>query len=214
MSEATFYTADQGESIESIASKYGHFWQTLWNDPQNADLKTKRKTPHVLYPGDVVFVPALRPRQESAPTGTRTTFKRKGVPSRLRLVFLVEGKPKAGAAYVLTVDDDPPIEGTTNGSGGVDEPMDPCAESATLHFTDDPDDLVYTLNLRYLNPVDTPSGARERLRNLGYGGGDPGDDLDDDLGAAIAEFQEDNGMEPTGQLDDATSSKLKEKHAC
>jgi hypothetical protein len=202
MSEGTSYTVRQGESVESIATQFGHFWQTVWNDPQNADLKAKRKSPHLLFPGDVVFVPALRLRQESLPTGKRTTFKRKGVPSRLRVAFLVANKPRAGAAYVLVVD------------GVVDQPIDPCAQSATLHFTDDPDDVVYTLDLRYLNPVDTPSGARERLRNLGYGGGDPGDDVDDDLGAALAEFQEDHGMKPTGELDDATRAKLEEKHAC
>ena len=38
------YTIGDGESLISVAVKdYGFFWQTIWNHPENAVLKDKRK---------------------------------------------------------------------------------------------------------------------------------------------------------------------------
>jgi hypothetical protein len=204
----------QGESTESIAADNGHFWQTLWNHPQNADLKKLRKDPHILFPGDVIYVPPLRPREEAAPTTRRTTFKRKGIPSNFKVRFLDDGKPRAGAAYVLTIDDGSPIKGATDGDGTVAHSVSPDAQTATVHFVDDTPDIVFTFSLRYLNPVDTPSGMRERLRNLGYPAGPPGDDVDLPLEGALALFQEEHGLPATGEGDAKTQQKLTEIHKC
>jgi hypothetical protein len=210
----TRHEVAHGESTESIAADNGHFWETLWNAPENAELKKLRKDPHILLPGDVIFVPALRPREEAAPTTKRTTFKRKGIPSKLKVRFLDDGKPRAGAAYTLSIDDGAPIKGTTDGDGVLTQPVAPDANKAEVHFDDDTPDIVYTFSLRYLNPVDTPSGQRERLRNLGYPAGPPGDDVDVPLQAAIARFQEQNGLPATGEADAMTQQKLSEIHKC
>ena len=58
--------------------------------------------------------------------------------------------------------------------------------------------------------ADQLMGARLRLRNLGY---DPGTKLDDDPGdaptrAALLEFQIDQELPATGELDDATKKKI------
>lgn len=47
----------------TIAGIASHFkikggWQAVWNAPQNAALKARRKTPEHLQPGDKVYVPA------------------------------------------------------------------------------------------------------------------------------------------------------------
>ncbi len=45
-------------TIAGIASHYGiRNWQTVWNDPKNAQLRAKRKSPSNIQPGDTVFVP-------------------------------------------------------------------------------------------------------------------------------------------------------------
>ena len=49
------HTVQQGESVESIAHAAGHFWDTVWQHPDNAALRQLRRSPHVLLPGDVVF---------------------------------------------------------------------------------------------------------------------------------------------------------------
>jgi type VI secretion system secreted protein VgrG len=70
----------------------------------------------------------------------------------------------------------------------------------------------YTIELGSLAPAKSPRGAKERLKNLGYYSGP----IDDELGpggvAAVEWFQRDHELEPTGELDDKTVSKLEEVH--
>jgi len=76
----------QGECISSIAGKYGHFPETIWNDPANAQLKSKREDePNILYAGDVVVIPDKRLKEESGATDERHRFVKKGVPVQFRL---------------------------------------------------------------------------------------------------------------------------------
>ena len=88
---AEYYVVRQGDCIDSIAYDHGFFWQTLWNHPENAELKRKRKDPNILKEGDVVYIPDLRAKQESASTEQKHRFVRKAVPAKLRLRFM---KPK------------------------------------------------------------------------------------------------------------------------
>jgi type VI secretion system secreted protein VgrG len=64
-------------------------------------------------------------------------------------------------------------------------------------------------------PVTPPTdvkGAQVRLQNLGYRSGDATGILDDGTKKALASFQSDAGLPPTGMLDDATAAKLAETH--
>jgi len=46
-------------TISGIASHFGvKSWQSIWNDPHNAALKSRRKDPKLIQPGDKVWVPA------------------------------------------------------------------------------------------------------------------------------------------------------------
>ena len=52
------HTVEQGEHLSSIAAKYGfQKVATIWDHPDNAGLKSKRKNPHILLPGDKVVIP-------------------------------------------------------------------------------------------------------------------------------------------------------------
>jgi peptidoglycan hydrolase-like protein with peptidoglycan-binding domain len=51
-----------------------------------------------------------------------------------------------------------------------------------------------------------------RLRNLGYYWGRSQVEITGDLARALRDFQEDNGIEPSGRLDAATRAKLVEIH--
>lgn len=87
------YVVRTGDCIASIACDHGHVWETLWNEPANAELKSARTDPNVLLDGDRLTIPALRPRSEARATGQRHRFLRKGVPAKLRLRLLEERSP-------------------------------------------------------------------------------------------------------------------------
>ena len=40
------YTVKQGDCISSIADQMGFFWDTVWNDPNNEQLRNRRKNPN------------------------------------------------------------------------------------------------------------------------------------------------------------------------
>jgi hypothetical protein len=81
------YIVKQSDCIDSIAHRFGFFPDTLWKHPANSELKKLRKDPNVLQPGDTVEIPDLQLGEESCVTEEKHTFKRKGVPAKLRLVF-------------------------------------------------------------------------------------------------------------------------------
>ncbi len=95
------HSVEQGECLTSIAHQYGFFWQTLWNHPRNAELKQQRKSPNTLLPGDTVHIPDKRLKEEARETGSLHRFRVKGIPARLRLKLMWEGKPSANPKRVL-----------------------------------------------------------------------------------------------------------------
>jgi hypothetical protein len=44
-----------GDCLESIAARYGHNWQTIWNHPRNAAVKAARKSPNILFTGPAAY---------------------------------------------------------------------------------------------------------------------------------------------------------------
>jgi len=46
--------------LVKIAQEHDTTWQVIWNHPRNADHRAKRKSPDILYAGDVLHIPAER----------------------------------------------------------------------------------------------------------------------------------------------------------
>src|SRR5262249_36338014 len=121
-----------GDCLTSIAAEHGFFWETLWNLPENRDLKERRRDPFTLVPGDVVHVPDLRVRDFSRETGKTHRFQRRGVPAKLKLRLLSpDGKPRANLDYVLTVDG-VELTGVTDGDGRIERYIKPNARQGTV----------------------------------------------------------------------------------
>lgn len=233
---STKHVVRQGDCISSIAEKYGHFWETIWNHSDNADLKNVRQDPNVLLAEDVVMVPDVEEKQESGGTDERHRFKKKGVPAKIRLKIMREPPPDAGGSqesgdviqstastpqdetrpdlpYRLEIDGQV-TAGSTDGEGMIEFSIPPGArrgkvilEPNTTRAKEIP------LMLGALDPVSETRGVKQRLANLGFDCGNTNDDaLTEEAEAALRFFQEEYGLEVSGAVDDATRNKLKEIH--
>jgi hypothetical protein len=234
------------ECISSIAFEHGFYWETLWNHPNNANLKNERKDPNILDPDDVVHIPDLRLKEVTKPNEQDHKFKLKGL-VKLRLRILEEPKPKdppppppppdpSNPPKHLTVED-PQTEpekhediprknvpyrlsierrtftGQTDGDGMLEVVIPPNAKRGEL--TIDPgneNEATYKLKLGRLEPLSEISGIKIRLRNLGFDCGNLNDEEGPSFTAALGAFQEKNGLQKTGILNDETRAKLKEIH--
>ena len=205
-----------GDCLVRIAARYGFAdHQKLWEHPDNQGLSRKGRTPHALMPGDVVVVPDPEPKTVSLATGS--TYRCVAKVPRKQLALKLVGAQKeawANERYVLEVEGlHEPREGTTDQDGRLSEVVPLQAREATLTIRE----RKFRLRLGYMVPLpadeaESAAGAASRLRNLGY---EPGSAhrLDSPvMRMALALFQKDNGMEPTGQLDAATAGKLREVH--
>jgi hypothetical protein len=200
-----------GECIDSIAFKYGFFPETVWQHPQNEDLRDLREDPNILFAGDQVHIPDLRQKTESRPTNERHTFRRKGVPARFRIQLLDEGEPRADLRYVLVIDGGAVThEGTTDADGVVDVCLSPGARRGLLTLGHGEDEEEIELFFGRLDPVTEASGVRQRLFNLGFLADI--DATDEDLAAALRRFQAYHELEISGEADADTQAKLVEMH--
>lgn len=207
------YIVKQGECIDSIAFKHGHFWETLWNLSENTELKQKRKDPSVLFPGDEVFIPDKREKTESGATDQRHRFRKKGVPAYLRLQLLdEEDAPRAEVEYILNVDGSL-YQGKTDSEGYIEEvPISPKAQKATLSVVEDGEEIDYEFLLGYVDPIDEVSGQQERLSNLAYYSGPINGVYDEMTIDAVKAFQKKHKLKETGEMDSTTLEKLKQIH--
>lgn len=158
----TKYKVKQGDCISSIAFSFGFLPSTIWDHPDNAELKNRSKDLNVLAPGDVLTVPDKSTKELDCGTDQRHTFIRKATPVGLRVQLLDEGQPVAAEPYRLDVDGRL-LHGVTDGEGMIDEWIPNRAEKAFLYINDR---LQFHLDLGYLDPVGQESGVRKRLQNL------------------------------------------------
>lgn len=231
-----------GECINSIADLHGHFWETIWNDGGNADIKSKRKNADLLLPDDKLVIPPLDTTPESGATEKKHRFRRKGVPIELVIRVL-----KAGAddrKHALDPDKNKPWEYNDapkdNASAPADEP------EANQRYKLTIDNMLYEGTtdgdgvLKHKIPPSASSGrltlrpgtVDERVIELELGYMDPvtepmgaakrlnnlgfycglSEEMTPSIQSAIQRFQEAKGMSPSGNLDGATQNALQDAY--
>ncbi len=209
----TKYLVKDGDCISSIACKFGFFWQTIWSDAANAGLRDKRTDPHILQAGDVLVIPEKKIREESCATDAHHRFRRKGVPSVLRMVVMDCDEPLRNQPYVLSVDGKD-LRGTTDGDGKLEQPIPPNAKQALLIVGEGDERVEYEIDLGTIDPITTVTGVQARLGNLGFKLGPIDGVIGEETWRAIKSFCFEQGIDlpPKGTIDDTLRNKLKTVH--
>jgi hypothetical protein len=205
------HTVKQGECLTSIARQHGFRADTIWNHEKNKALRDKRKSPNILYAGDVVHLPDKEQKQLKVTPNATHQFKVQGKPPELRLCLLQGGKPVKDAQYTLSIDGverEPRKQKKTDGKGMVIATVSAAAQAATV--TVGKLGTVFQVKLGHLDPITEPTGVKARLRQLGYFPGPVEDGKADELfHVGVWLFQNNKGLVPTGVVNDATLDELK-----
>jgi hypothetical protein len=128
------HIVQQGECLPSIAKKYGFAdYRTIYDHPLNAEFKRKRPDPHVLQPGDVVWIPNKEQKQEQRSTEQIHRFQARKQDIEFKIQLTINFKPISNAPYKLEIATSgssssgsssgslykPVASGTTNADGWV-----------------------------------------------------------------------------------------------
>jgi N-acetylmuramoyl-L-alanine amidase len=206
------HTVAQGEHLSRIAREYGfRNFNTIWDHPQNAELKKKRANPNVLNPGDTLYIPDKEQKTVGRPTAQLHTFT---VPARKLMLRIVvrdfDNQPVVNSACVLEIAD-AKYNLTTNAQGRIEQAIPDTAEDGVLRIPSLEIDVP--VKVGHLDPAEEELGW-QRLINLGYHAEALSDEDDRKLRQSVEEFQCDYKMKVTGELDASTRAKLKEIHGC
>lgn len=209
------HTISKGECLTTVAQKYGVPWAKIWGHGSNSALRSKRKDPNILHPGDILFVPDKEQQPESRATGSRHSFKLLAGASRMR-VHVKMRDPKgeiqnvSGKDFVAEFDVGSPVSGQTDGSGLVDVPIPIGATSAKIII--EALAMEIPVDLGHIDPLDKVSGAQGRLKALGYPVG-PVDGIIGDLTRnATRAFQSDHTLTVDGIIGSQTRAALKDTY--
>ena len=205
-----------GECLSSIASRYGFAsFRAVFDHPDNADLKKKRKNPSILHPGDVVLIPDKAEKSAEIATGALHRFKLKRAKTLVRIALQVNG----AFGYEVIIDG-VSTSGKTDGASPIERDIDPHAQGGDLYLWPDTEgnderrDGLQHIPLRFghLDPVEEASGVQGVLANLGFYFGPIDGQLSDATRAAVWAFQKSAGLTPSGDIDDALRDKLRAAH--
>ncbi len=205
-----YHRVTQGEFLAQIAAKYGfRNPATIWDDPRNAQLKKKRKSPHVLMPGDILVIPDKSEKRQEAAVTRVHQFVLDEPKVKLRIALKDwDGEPLKSMECVLKVGSQI-YNLTTNAEGVIEEEIPVTATEGTLTIKEMGEEIK--LQIGHLDPSSEETGWKARLRNLGYLA-EPGEPDAQTLRWALEEFQCNNGLKVDGTCNDQTRAKLENTH--
>jgi len=208
---ATYHTVKEGDYLVKIAQDYGFDdYRDIWNHPQNAELKLKRKSANAIFPGDSLFIPDKDSGEGYYATGRRHVIQLRPSPNILRIVFKgLDDEPITDAECTLKIGSEN-YALVTNSDGLVAELIPRNAMEGNLSILD----TEIPMQIGELDPVDTDMGQKVRLANLGYYLGPMDTDDETLFKSAIEEFQCDQGIQVTGDCDAQTQAALKDAYGC
>ncbi|SEK53466.1 Peptidoglycan-binding (PGRP) domain of peptidoglycan hydrolases-containing protein [Stigmatella aurantiaca] len=210
---STKHKVKQGDWLAKIARQHGFTrGQEIWDHPDNAALRQKRRNPYCLQSGDEVVIPETPGLKVSV--GSSYLLQGGDPPDRFQLGLRRGNMPLGRRRYELKFGDTV-YTGFLSFSGMMDHPLLPNASEGALKvWTSEEPELVceWKLQLGFLDPLEEISGVQGRLLNLGYYSGPINNELTEDTRVAVANFQTAWALPPTGELDDETIAILEDRH--
>jgi len=197
--------------MEMIAEQFGfRDYHLIYDHANNAALKAKRPNPHILYPGDKVFIPDIDPGHEPAETDKKHKFVIKAQKITLTVYIRRNGVPFANQAYKLKVGTQT-IAGKTGADGLIQKEIPIGEPLGVLTFTGPPS-YTRKLNLGFLHPITKASGLQMRLNNLGFGCGSPTGHDSEAYTAALRSFQHKYDLTVNGKPHNHAIEKLRTEY--
>lgn len=211
------YIVKQGDYLAKIAREQGFYdYLVIWDHAQNAELKSKRQNPNILYPNDSLYIPDKELKEESGVTEQRHKFKVKIRPLKLKIILKdLYFKPLSNKECVLHVDGEE-FKLTSQANGLVEQDIPSTAQQARILIKDNnsPITLEVPIQIGHLDPTDAVSGQKARLNNLGYFAGPLDEEDEAAFTSAVEEFQCDHKLTVDGKCGPNTQAKLREVHGC
>jgi hypothetical protein len=214
---STVHVVKQGDCLYRIAKQYGFAdWHTIYDHADNEAFRHKRPNPNVIFPGDEIAIPDKDTKQITLPTTTKHKLKVKRPKVMLRIKLENElCEPLAGKQFELAFGEEL-HEGSTDGDGILEVKVKASDEVGELTVWGSGDREAerwfWHIRVGHLDPVEELVGVRQRLNNLGFYCEPKGEEPDDTLRFAVKGFQRIEGLDATGEVDDATRGKLVALH--
>jgi hypothetical protein len=203
------YVVQQGDHAIKVAFRFGLSKDALWANPKNAALGEQRKKGDLLYPGDVLYVPAEPPEPLPLTSGGPNKYSAVVPTVPLKLELGSPSRSLGGQPFEVHGAEGEPIRGTTTGTGHVEVEVPVWVREVTVKLPKA--GLVVPIRVGDLDPIEESSGAAQRLRNLGFM--PDGHELDPaQLTAGVRAFQAAHGLEPNGELTAETQKALLDAH--
>lgn len=208
------YVVQQGDYLDKIARLRGLSPDEVWSHPDNAGLAASRDR-NVLHPGDCLWLPDVDVPGLDLACGTTNRYAATVARATLRLRFEDAQGAIANAAYEVKGLGGDVVRGSSAGDGLVELDVPVHVREVEIVFVDR--GRTFRVRVGEMDPVTEDSGVMKRLRHLGYDEPQYSVPLTPDaekerMEEAVAVFQHEHGLEPTGQVDDATRAALIEAH--
>lgn len=210
------YIVRQGEHLARLAYVHGFDANAVWKHEQNAPLREMGRTPELLNPGDILYLP-VKPKEGLAfSAGTSNRYRAQVPQVKVSLTFKDADQVLANEPYEIhglgtDGSSGPPETRKTDGDGKVDLELPVTTREVTIVFPNQ--NIAYEVRVGDMDPETEMGGIQKRLENLGYLPRERDSASEAAfMQAAISQFQKQHGLSPTGTLDEATTKLLKDEH--
>ncbi len=207
------HTVIQGESVLSLSRQYGVPPDKILNHADNSELRQRSRDRGILFQDDDLLIPEIEMREENCATDQRHRFRCTNRNADLRVRFMKKGEPRSGQSFVVRAGNRE-IRGNLDNDGWLVARIPADAQEATVTLGEGARQETFQMRVGHLDPISEWRGVQQRLNNLGFACGEENNENNEDTAEAIRMFQTKNGLTSTGELDDATRSRLCEVYGC